>query len=157
VRWLERYGSRVEVQIGTRDPGGPNATGPIEQVLCEVDRCIGDRVGSFTNRTRMTKLLELISLDLTRRADGCQWADRIRERLYFAGGRPANRAPTTTPRAATHSSPDPADRIDANRPGHSFAYGSSVGTEDVPLRYSLGHRGFHAPDGHAGSAAFRVS
>lgn len=27
-RWLKRYGTRTEAQIATRDPGGPNSTGP---------------------------------------------------------------------------------------------------------------------------------
>ncbi len=41
----------------------------------------------------MTKLLALVTLDLTGRADGRQWADRVRERLYLAGGRPNNQRP----------------------------------------------------------------
>ena len=97
-RWLERYGGRVEAQIATREPGGPNSTGPVEQVLREVDRRIGDRVGSFSNRARMAKLLALMTLDLTGQADGRQWADRIRERLYLAGGRPANQRPHDDPK-----------------------------------------------------------
>ena len=93
VRWLERYGPRVEAQIATRDPRGPNSTGPVEQVLREVDRRIGDRVGSFTKRARMAKLLALMTLDLTGRADGRVWADRVPERVYLAGGRPDNQRP----------------------------------------------------------------
>lgn len=101
-RWLDRYGERVAAQVATRDPGGPNSTGPVEQVLREVDRRIGDRVGSFTNRARMAKLLALMTLDLTGQADGRQWADRLRERLYLAGGRPANQRPHDDPKG-THS------------------------------------------------------
>ena len=97
-RWLERYGNRIAAQVATRDPCVPNSTGPVEQVLREVDRRIGDRVGSFTNRARMAKLLALMTLDLTGQADGREWADRIRERLYLAGGRPANQRPHDDPR-----------------------------------------------------------
>lgn len=92
-RWLSLYGARIEAQVATRDPGGPNSTGPVEQVLREVDRRIGDRVGSFTNRARMAKLLTLTTLDLTGKADGRAWADRLRERLYLAGGRPHKQRP----------------------------------------------------------------
>jgi hypothetical protein len=62
-------------------------------VLREIDRRIGDRVGSFTNRTRLAKLLNLMTLDLLGKADGRQWADRLKERLYLAGGRPQNQRP----------------------------------------------------------------
>ena len=91
--WLDRYGNRIAEQIATRHPGEPNSTGPVEQVLREVNRRIGDRVGSFGNRARMAKLLALITLELTSGADGRQWADRLREHLYLAGGRPANQRP----------------------------------------------------------------
>jgi len=63
------------------------------QVLHEVDRRIGDRIGSFTNRARMSKLLRLMALELNGEADGRLWADRLRERLYLAGGRAAVQRP----------------------------------------------------------------
>lgn len=90
LSWLERYGAGIAAQAARRDPAGPNSTGPVEQVLREVDRRIGDRVGSFTNRARMGKLLCLMALEMSGQADGRQWADRLRERLYLAGGRPAD-------------------------------------------------------------------
>jgi hypothetical protein len=93
VRWMETYGRLAEAQIATRDQQGINSTGPVEQILREVDRRIGDRVGSFTNRTRLAKLLNLMTLDLLGKADGRDWADRLRERLYLAGGRPQNQRP----------------------------------------------------------------
>jgi hypothetical protein len=99
-RWLERYGNRIAAQVATRNQGGPNSTGPVEQLLREVDRRIGDRVGSFTNRARMAKLLALIRLDLSGHADGREWADRIRERLYLAGGRPVNQRPHDDPKGS---------------------------------------------------------
>ncbi len=43
------------------------------------------------------------TLDLTGRADGRQWADRLRERLNLAGGRPDNQRPHDDPKAVTHS------------------------------------------------------
>jgi hypothetical protein len=98
ARWLETYGPRAKAQIATRDPNSPNATGPLEQVLREVDRRISDRVGSFTNRARMSHLLALMTLDMTGRADARQWADRLRERLYLAGGRPARHRPHDDPK-----------------------------------------------------------
>ena len=91
--WLERYGERIATQVAARDPGSPNSTGPVEQALREVDRRIGDRVGSFTNRARMSKLLRLMALELDGEADGRLWADRLRERLYLAGGRAAVQRP----------------------------------------------------------------
>jgi hypothetical protein len=84
---------RIAAQVAHRDPGSPNSTGPVEQVLREVDRRIGDRVGSFTNRSRMSKLLTLMALDLGGEADGRLWADRLRERIYLADGRAAAQRP----------------------------------------------------------------
>jgi len=93
IRWLDTYGRVAEAQTTTRDPYGINSTGPVEQVLREIDRRIGDRVGSFTNRARLSKLLDLMTLDILGQADGRDWADRLRERLYLAGGRPTNQRP----------------------------------------------------------------
>src|SRR5215218_4272220 len=63
-------------------------------------RRIGDRVGSFTNRARMAKLLALMTLDLSGKADGREWADRLRERLYLAGGRTNNQRPHDDPKGS---------------------------------------------------------
>jgi hypothetical protein len=93
VKWLDTYGQTAQAQTMTHNPFGVNSTGPVEQVLREIDRRIGDRVGSFTNRARLAKLLDLMTLDLLGKADGREWADRLRESLYLAGGRPANQRP----------------------------------------------------------------
>lgn len=93
IKWLDSYGRAAEAQAATRDFYGINSTGPVEQVLREIDRRIGDRVGSFTNRARLAKLLDLMTLDMLGKADGRDWADRLRERLYLAGGRPTNQRP----------------------------------------------------------------
>lgn len=98
VKWIETYGRIAQAQIATRDPNGINSTGPVEQILREVDRRISDRVGSFTNRARLAKLLDLMTLDLLGKADGRDWADRLRERLYLAGGRPTNQRPHDDPK-----------------------------------------------------------
>lgn len=39
-----------------------------------------------------------MTLDLTGQADGRHWADRLRERLYLAGGRPQNQRPHDDPK-----------------------------------------------------------
>jgi hypothetical protein len=93
IKWLETYGQIAKAQTATRNPYGINSTGPVEQTLREIDRRIGDRIGSFTNRTRLAKLLDLMTLDMLGKADGRDWADRLRERLYLAGGRPQNQRP----------------------------------------------------------------
>ena len=98
VKWMDTYGQIVRAQIPTREPNGLNSTGPVEQVLREVDRRIGDRVGSFTNRTRLAKLLDLMTLDLLGKADARHWADRLREQIYIAGGRPENQRPHDDPK-----------------------------------------------------------
>jgi hypothetical protein len=98
VRWLATYGPRIEKQTATRDPRGPHSTGAVEATLHKLDRRLHHRAGSFTNRARMNKLLALMTLELTARADPRAWADRIRERLYLAGGRPANQRPHDDPR-----------------------------------------------------------
>src|SRR5205085_3410952 len=98
VKWMETYGQIARAQIPTREPNGLNSTGPVEQVLREIDRRIGDRVGSFTNRPRLAKLLNLMTLDLLGKADGRRWADRLREQLYLAGGRPQNQRPHDDPK-----------------------------------------------------------
>src|SRR5436305_8487320 len=69
LKWLDTYGQLARAQIPTRDPSGLNSTGPVEQVLRETDRRIGDRVGSFTNRHRLAKLLDLMTLDLLGKAE----------------------------------------------------------------------------------------
>jgi hypothetical protein len=97
VKWLETYGQTAQAQTLTRNPFGINSTGPVEQVLREIDRRIGDRVGSFTNRARLGNLLDLMTLDLLGKADGREWADRLRERLYLVGGRPTNQRPHDDP------------------------------------------------------------
>lgn len=98
--WLDRYGPRIAAQVATRDPARPNSTGPVEQVLREVDRRIGDRVGSFTNRPRMGKLLALMALGIDGRADGRQWADRLREQLHLAGGHAESQRPHDDPKGS---------------------------------------------------------
>jgi hypothetical protein len=98
VKWIETYGQIARAQIPTREPNGLNSTGPVEQTLREIDRRIGDRVGSFTNRARLAKLLNLMTLDLLGKADGREWADRLREQLYLAGGRPENQRPHDDPK-----------------------------------------------------------
>ena len=98
LKWLDTYGQLARAQIPTRDPSGLNSTGPVEQVLREIDRRIGGRVGSFTNRPRLAKLLDLMTLDLLGKADGREWADRLREQLYLAGGHPQNQRPHDDPK-----------------------------------------------------------
>jgi len=100
VKWLDTYGQLARAQIPTREANGLNSTGPVEQVLREIDRRIGDRVGSLTNRARLAKLLDLMTLDLLGKADGRRWADRLREQLYLAGGRPENQRPHDDPKGA---------------------------------------------------------
>jgi hypothetical protein len=48
----------------TSQPHGLNLTRPLDQVLAGIDRRNGARVGSFANRTRLGKLLNLMTLDL---------------------------------------------------------------------------------------------
>jgi len=98
VKWLETYGQLARAQIPSREPNGLNSTGPVEQTLREIDRRIGDRVGSFTNRARLAQLLNLMTLDLLGKADGRRWADRLREQLCLAGGRPENQRPHDDPK-----------------------------------------------------------
>jgi hypothetical protein len=98
IKWLDSYGQTAAAQTQTRNPFGLNSTGPVEQVLREVDRRIAGRVGSFTNRTRLAKLLDLMTLDMRRKADGREWADRLREGLYLAAGRPVGQRPHDDPK-----------------------------------------------------------
>ena len=98
LRWLKTYGARVEAQIDTRGPEGSYSTGAVEAILHELDRRLHHRAGSFTNRTRMKKLLALMTLELTGQADPRAWADRIRERLYLTAGRPTNQRPHDDPK-----------------------------------------------------------
>jgi hypothetical protein len=90
INFLDDYGPRIAAQTATRQPDLSHSTSPVEAALRQVDRRIGDRVGSFTNRSRMNKLLALIALDLRGQADERHWADRLRERLYLLGGRPVS-------------------------------------------------------------------
>jgi hypothetical protein len=98
VKWLDSYGQIARAQIPSREPNGLNSTGPVEQTLREIDRRMGNRVGSFTNRHRLAKLLNLMTLDLLGKADAREWADRLKEQLYLAGGRPQNQRPHDDPK-----------------------------------------------------------
>lgn len=98
IKWLETYGPKIESQTATREPDRPNSTGPVEKVLREINHRLGDRIGSFTNQTRMVKLLALMTLDIRGTADAREWADRLRERLYLTGGRPTNQRPHDDPK-----------------------------------------------------------
>ena len=100
AKWLATYGPRIAQQVATRDRRGPHSTGAVEQVLHELDRRLRDRAGSFTNRARMAKLLALMTLELNQQADARRWADQLRERLYLAGGRPANQRPHDDPKGS---------------------------------------------------------
>ena len=112
VRWLDTYGQIARAQIPTRDPNGLNSTGPVEQVLREIDRRIGDRVGSFTNRARLAKLLNLMTLDLLGKADAApmgrppQRADLPRRRAapQPAAPRRPQRRPLAVPLSAKNDS-----------------------------------------------------
>jgi hypothetical protein len=96
--WFEEYGDQVAEQVATRPPGGPHSTGPLEAVLNEVRVRIDDRAGSFTNRARLANLVNLTTVDLRTTADGRQWADRIRERIYLAGGHATQQRPHDDPK-----------------------------------------------------------
>jgi hypothetical protein len=98
VRWLATYGPRAAAQIATRDPRDPHSTGAVEAILHQLDRRLHDRAGSFTNHARMSKLLALMTLELTGRADPRAWADQLREQLYLAGGRPTIQRPHDDPK-----------------------------------------------------------
>jgi hypothetical protein len=100
INFLDSYGPRIAAQTGTRQPGLSHSTSPVESALRQIDRRIGDRVGSFTNRARLAKLLQLMALDRRGQADSRQWADRLREQLYLAGGRPATHQRTADDRTA---------------------------------------------------------
>ena len=86
MRWFSNYGELVEAQVATRRPELPNSTGACDAMLRLVGERLGDRSSSFTNRARMEKLLTLLTADLRKQANGRVWADRIRERIYLAGG-----------------------------------------------------------------------
>jgi len=51
-----------------------------------------------TTRTRLAKLLNLMTLDLLGKASAATGANRLRERLYLAGGRPDNQRPHDDPK-----------------------------------------------------------
>jgi len=93
ANWLRDFGDQVAAQTATRDPHLPNSTGSVEAVLREVGVRIGERVGSFTNRARMANLLTLIAADIHTKSNGRLWADRIRERIYLAGGHARHQRP----------------------------------------------------------------
>jgi hypothetical protein len=98
MNWLDDYRDLVAAQCATHRPNRSNSTGPVEAVLREVNNRIGDRLASYTNRERMTKLLTLMTMDMRRRADGRVWADRLRERIYLAGGHGSPTRPHDDPK-----------------------------------------------------------
>jgi hypothetical protein len=98
LRWIDDHGPLIEHQSATRETRIPNSTSPIEAPLAEVKRRLEDRTGVFTSLARMNKLLALIALDLRGETDGRQWADRLRERTYLAGGHAAEQRPHDDPK-----------------------------------------------------------
>lgn len=102
IAWLETYGPRIEAQTATRNPVAPHSTGPVEKLIdVELDRRIGNRVGSFTNRARLTKLLNLMTLDITGKADGRRWADTCANASTSPADARRTSAHTTIPKAST--------------------------------------------------------
>jgi hypothetical protein len=93
IRWLETYGQIAKAQNTTRNPFGVNSTGPVEQTLHEIDRRIGDRIGSFTSRARLAKLLDLMTLDMRGQADGRAWATTSANGSTSPAGAPPTNAP----------------------------------------------------------------
>jgi hypothetical protein len=98
LKFIDRYGGHIAAQVATRRPELPNSTGAVEADIRELDKRIGDRAACFTNRARTTKLLDLITADLRRPADGRRWADVLRERVHLAGGHPWPQRPHDDPR-----------------------------------------------------------
>jgi hypothetical protein len=100
MRWFGNYGELIEAQVATRRPELPNSTGACEAMLRLVGERLGDRVGSFTNRARMEKLLKLMTADMRQKSSGRVWADRVRERIYLAGGHARHQRPHDDPKGS---------------------------------------------------------
>jgi hypothetical protein len=98
MRWLQNNEPWVRVHVDTRFGPGPHSVSPVEEILGEVQRRIGDRAGTFANQARMNRLLKLIALDLNGDADELAWAEIIRRHLITNGGRPGDQRQADDPK-----------------------------------------------------------
>lgn len=90
VRYLERLEPVVLPQIKRRGHGNanPNGTGALEKELTWLRSQIDYRVGQFTNRERLNRMLLLMVLKRNGFAEEREYAERIREWLLTNGGHP---------------------------------------------------------------------
>lgn len=98
MRWLRYYGDTVGNQLEHRSSLGPGSIGAVEAALRQVERAFLGRSQSFRNRTRLDKLLDLMTLYAAGDADPRRWADRLRERLHPSDGIAPQQRPHDDPR-----------------------------------------------------------
>jgi len=72
VNWMDTYGQRAKAQIATRDP--TQSTPPARRAGPARDRAPDRQPRRVVHhRARLAKLLDLITLDMTGKADGRDW------------------------------------------------------------------------------------
>jgi hypothetical protein len=87
-RWLDKYGTRLGAQAGTRNRHHPNSTGAVEnQIRGTLERCLGNRASRLGNRARLCRLLDLICVEQRGDANEVAWAEDIRTHLLSRAGR----------------------------------------------------------------------
>jgi hypothetical protein len=89
---------------GEHPEGAVAASGVVEQFDVVADRA--GELDAGLPAVAVEELLDLMTVDLRGQADGRDWADRLRERLYLAGGAHKTSDPATIPKGSTRCSPE---------------------------------------------------
>jgi hypothetical protein len=89
--WVRRNDMLVEAQVKARSTyDGPKSNGSVEQFLDHLGSSLSDRCATFTNKTRLDRLLLLMTMAAAGNADADLWTEVIRDHVTALAGRPAN-------------------------------------------------------------------
>ncbi len=85
-KWVTTNDALLSAQTANRPRRGPTSVGPVEAVLNEFGRRLGDRAVLFRNAQRTNALVSLMALDMAGRSSERDWAELIRAHLAARSG-----------------------------------------------------------------------
>ncbi len=102
-KWVATHDPLLVAQTTNRPRRGPTSVGPVEAVLTEFGRRLGDRAVLFRNAQRTNALISLMALDMAGRSNEREWAELIRAHLVKSAGQAAHQRQHDDPRLAVPS------------------------------------------------------